>query len=320
MVEPKLSVFLFIGEDNYLREKAIKDLNSSLLNGSSRELDYKIFYGEEASAREILGIATTAPFLASKRLIVIKNFEKLPKEDVLRIITYLRKPSESTCLVLETKDDFVLKEYDSIARYVNIKRFNTPIGQELSSWIRQFVTSNGKSIEEDAVKDLKELQGQNLSILAQELEKLITFIGERDRIKLDDVEALVGGSLTLSAFELTWAIEKTRIDDAIRIVSDLLLIGKKHYEIIGLLCWHFNRILKAKMLERRGESRLSIANSLKIYKRYSEDFFKQLDSTEIAQVRSKMKILLDADLDIKRTKFNPALILEFTIIRLCLSQ
>ena len=198
MVEPKSSIFLFIGEDSYLREKAIKDLKLSLLNNYSRELDYEVFYGDEASAREILDVAATAPFLASKRLVVIKDFEKLSKEDTLRVITYLRKPSESTCLVLETKDDSVLKEYDSITRYVNIKRFNTPIDQELSSWIRQFVTSHGKYIEEDAVKDLKELQGQNLSILTQELEKLITFIGERDRIKLDDVEAIVGGSLTLS--------------------------------------------------------------------------------------------------------------------------
>lgn len=319
MVESKVPVFLFIGEDDYLREKAIKDLSSSLLDSSSRELDYKVFYGGETSAREILDVAATMPFLASRRLVVIKDFEKLSKEDIDRIITYLRKPSESTCLVLETKDDSVTKEYASMTRYVNIKRFDTLIGQELSSWIKQFVASHGKSIDETAVKDLKELQGQNLLSFAQELEKLITFVGERDRIKLDDVEALVGKSLTLSAFELTWAIERNRVDDAIRIVSDLLLIGKKHYEIIGLLCWHFNRILKAKMLEVKGESRFGIVNSLKIHKRYSDDFFKQLDSLEIDQVRSKMRVLLDADLDIKRTKFDPALVLELAIIRLCLS-
>ena len=317
MVKP--SAFLFIGEGGYLKDKAVEDLAASLLDGSSRQLDYKVFYGSEADTREVLDYITTIPFLASKRVAVIKEFEKLPKEDISRIVTYLKKPSKSTCLVLDTKDDSLLKEHGDITHYVNVQRFGILSDYEVFSWIKQFLAPKNKSIKEDAARELKELQGGNLSMLAQELEKLVSFIGDKETIELSDVEELVGKTPTLSAFDLTAAIEKCRMNEAIDIISDLLLGDKKHYEIIGLLCWHFNRLFKAKTLQAKGEDNARIAGSLRISRRYSADFFKQLEGFSMDQIRSKLRILLEADLDIKRSRFDPALVLEFAVIRLCLS-
>lgn len=313
----KSSAFLFIGEDGYLKEKAIEDLTSSLLDSSSRQLDYKMFYGAETDARAILDYAATIPFLAPKRVAVVKDVEKLDKEDVSKLIAYLKNPSKSTCLVLESKDDSVLKDFSETG--VKIQRFDDLEGYELLSWIRQFVASRGKSISEDAARELKELQGSNLSAMARELDKLMAFTGDRHEIETGDVEGLVGKSLIISAFDLTRAIESNRIDDAIRIVSDLMLGGKRPGEIIGLLCWHFSRILRAKVLLSRGESVSRISNILRVGSRYSDNFFQQVKRFTDSEIKSKIRGLLEADLDIKRTKFDPALILEFVIIRLCLT-
>jgi len=59
---------------------------------------------------------------------------------------------------------------------------------------------------------------------------------------------------------------------------------------------------------------------LKIGRRYADEFFKQANSMTLPQAMSRLAILLEADLDIKRTKFDPNLVLEFAIIRLCLSR
>ena len=313
----KSSAFLFIGEDGYLKEKAIEDLTSSLLDNSSRQLDYKIFYGAETDARSILDYATTIPFLAPKRVTVIKDVEKLSKEDISKLISYLKNPSKSTCLILESKDNSVLEEFSETS--LKVQRFDGLEGYEILSWIRQYVASRGKSISEDAARELKELQGANLSSMAQELDKLIAFTGDRPQIETGDVEGLVGKSLIISAFDLTKAIESNRIGEAIRIVSDLMLGGKRPHEIMGLLCWHFSRILKARVLLSRGESVSHISNILRVSGRYSDNFFQQVKRFTNSEIKSKIRGLLEADLDIKRTKFDPALILEFVIIRLCLS-
>ena len=318
MVNSKSRVFLFTGNGGYLKEKAIEDLKSSLLGSSSSELNYKMFYGGETDAKEILGYVTTIPFLAAKRFVVVKYFEKLSQEDKDILIKYLKNPSESTCLVLETSDDNVLKEYVDIASHANICHFKDPAGAELTSWMNRFLFASGKKIEEEAIEVLKEMQGNNLLSLAQELEKLIVFIGERDTIKVSDVEEVVAKSLVSSVFDLTDAIEGKQVDRSVKIISDLIMGGKKPYEIIGLLCWHLKRILRAKDLQAKGEPDLHVAGILKIGKKHSDEFFKQANRLTVGQIRSKMRIILEADLDIKRSKYDPALILEFAVIKLCL--
>ena len=116
MVNPRPSVFLFAGNDTYSKEQAIKKLKSSLLDSSSLELDYKVFDGVDAEVRDILDYVSTIPFLASKRLVIIKHFEKFSKEDTSRLISYIKNPIKSTCLVLDAEDDSLLKDYPGISR------------------------------------------------------------------------------------------------------------------------------------------------------------------------------------------------------------
>lgn len=314
----KSQVFLFIGDDKYQKEKAIQLLSSELLGNSSKELDHKVFYGADSDAREILDYINTIPFLADKRFVVIKDFEKMPQEFKSRLIEYIKKPLKSTCLVLESKDDSILKEYGLITRYANVRRFGELTGHELDSWIKKFLAGLGKKIEPDAILILKELQGRNLLGLTQELEKLASFTGKKEEIKAEDVEEVVGKSLVLSTFDLADAIGEKRLDRAMKLGYGLILAGKKEYEIIGLLCWHFKRILRAKSLQARGQRDNAIAGMLKVSRKYSDGFFKQVESLGVPQLRSKIRVLLEADLDIKRTKYDPTLILEFAIIRLCL--
>ena len=72
------------------------------------------------------------------------------------------------------------------------------------------------------------------------------------------------------------------------------------------------------MLISRGEKPLEVSNILRLNRRYSDDFFKQVGRLNIHEIKSKLEILLEADTNIKRSKFKPPLALEFTVIRLCL--
>lgn len=323
MVNPAISkapVFLFIGNDSYLKDRALEELSSSVLGDSSKELDYRVFYAGESDLREILDCATTIPLSAKRKIIVLKDADRLPGADKKRLIDYIKNPVNSTCFVLESLDDSFLAEDGSLSGLISVRRFDHPAGEEIGSWIKGFLKSaaTSKTISSDAVETLKELQGHNLLSLRQELEKLMAFVGDRSEISTDDVGKVVGKSLLASAFDLTDAIEFKRIDDAIHVISDLVLSGKKHYEIIGLLCWHLKRQMKARLARDKGETDFRIASMLRIPRRYADEFFGQLASLDIDKIRRRMQILLESDLDLKRTKYDPALVLEFAVIRMTL--
>ena len=84
------------------------------------------------------------------------------------------------------------------------------------------------------------------------------------------------------------------------------------------MCWQTKRLFRGRMLMESGMADAEIANSLKISRRYHDRFFAQARRSSPAQVESKMRVLLEADLDIKRSKYDPAIALEFAVIKLCL--
>jgi len=321
MVKQSPPVFLFIGNDSYLKEKAVKDLISSLPGTSSKDLDHKVFYGGEASQSEVLDHINAMPFLASRRLVVIKDLEKTSAEFMASLMNYMKNPSKSTCLILEASGDSILKEYAEIPKYASVKRFGELSGREVAAWINDFLTAMKKKMDADAAALLREMYGHNLLALTQELEKLAAFVGGRPEIRAGDVEEVVGKSLIASTFDLADAIGAKKTEKALRICRELLSAGKKEFEIIGLLCWHFKRLLKAKTLQSRGESDNRIAAGLRIGQKYWSGFFKQVSGLGIGQIKAGIRSLLEADLDIKRTRFDYArsnLVLEFAIIKLCL--
>jgi len=194
MVSSKPSVYLFIGDNDYLKEKAISDLKSSILKGSSGgDLDYKIFHGGEVNFREVLDSVTTIPLLSVKRLVVIKNIEELNEEDLGRLIAYMREPLKSTCLVLDATSDSVINEHEELARFANINRFDDLTDAEFQGWVKSFVESKTglkKKIEDDAAKELKELHKEilRMGVLVQEaIFKSIEALKNRDKAQAKEV-------------------------------------------------------------------------------------------------------------------------------------
>jgi len=312
------SVFLFVGKEKYLKERAITELRSRSLDSSSGELDYKVLHGSDTSADEIIGSAGTLPFFSSKRLVVVKDFDKLSKEDTSKVVAYIKNPNQHTCLIIDSDDASILEDEPSIARYAKVLRFAPLLDNEMSSWIKKYLSVQGKTIEDDALDMLKESKGADILSLSSELDKLITFTGKRKNVTNDDVESLVGKSVVSSAFDIASAIGDRNASKAIGIVHELASSGKKPYEITGILSWFFKRVLKAKLLLDAGDTESMVSQKLRINRRSAEEFFTHVHSFSAQALESKMKILLDADLSIKRPRYNPSMIMEFAIIRLCL--
>jgi len=322
MVSSRSSVYLFVGNNEYLKEKAIADLKSAILKGAcGDDLDYKVFYGGEVDFREVLDSVATIPFLSAKKLVVIKNVEDLNDENLGRLIACIKKLLKSTVLVLDAKSDSAGSVPGELAGLANVSRFNEMTDAEFHGWVKKSVeskTGSRKNIEDDAASQLKDLHGKDLLVLSGEIEKLIAFTGERNLITLADVEKVSARSAFSSAFDLTHAIENNNPDIALSIASELTATGRKHHEIIGLLCWHLRKVLRAKTLQAKGEPDSRVAYKLGIGRRYQDNFFKQVNSIGIKETREKLKILMDADLDIKRSRLDPTLILEFVVMKLCL--
>lgn len=314
----KASTFLFVGTERYLKDNELKTLKSSLSGNDPSRLEHKTFYAGEASIGEIIDYVNGSSLFSSKRIAVIRDPERLPSDDRARLLSYIKNPSESAILVMDTDDASMLEDLGDALSHIRVLRFGEMGDSELSAWIARYAAQRHKEISDDASSALKELAGRSLLVLSNELEKLITYVGRRSAIGLEDVENLVGKSVIASGFDIAWAIGERNMRKARAIVSDLIAAGKRPYEIIGLISWHLNRVLKAKRLHASGESNFTIANALKIHRRYHAQFFEQVRSFGIDQLKSKLDTLLEADTGMKRSRLDHALLIDLVIVRLCL--
>lgn len=311
------AVLLFAGPEDHLKAKAIDALKASVLGGRSDGLDYRLFRGGDSSVKDLLDCAATIPFSSPRRLIVLKDPEDLSKDDLPFLISYIRKPSKFTCLVLDSPDDGLLRYLGPDAAGVSVSRFDRLPERDLVRWIKDFLASRGKRINPAAAELLKELQGNDLLSLAQELEKLSAFTGARPEITADDIEAMVGRSSMQDAFRIVKLVTAADAGGAVRIAGDLAAAGKKPYEIIGLLAWHFKNIMRARVLLGKGLAPYKAAAMLGIGRNYAGDFLREARRAHPAGIRTRLRVLLEADMDIKRTRFDPGIALELAIIRLC---
>lgn len=320
MVALSPAVFLFVGRDPYSKERAVESLGERISKGAPKDLEYKVFHGEDSDPNDILDHIKTASLFSEKRLILIRDAGAMSSEGIGLLAGALKDLPQSTCLVFDFEDDSVLKAQPALASAASVKMFGELSGQGLITWAADLVSSrSGKTIESGAIRLLAELKGALPIDLAGELEKLMAFTGERKAIKASDVEEIVGRSSSASAFDLSWAIGRKDAFCALEIVSSLFGSGKRPHEILGILSWHLKRVLRALVLKRDGRSDREIAREVRIRRDDFDIFFRQLGEFNIDGVKKKMDVLLSADLDIKRSRYDPGLALEFAIIKLCLA-
>ena len=102
---------------------------------------------------------------------------------------------------------------------------------------------------------LRELAGEDLGLLEQELAKLAAYVGSRSTIEADDVRTLVGGWRTETTWAIAGAVRRGRSGEALDLLDKLLNAGESPHKITAGLTFVFRRLAQA--VERCAKGRRS---------------------------------------------------------------
>lgn len=315
--------FAFLGKEDALKEEALEDLKKRLLADGNAALNYTLFYADQLDPQTFQDAVNTQPFLSPKRFVVVKNFERLQDATVDSVISYLKKPSQNTVLVLITSEN--IKEADkevnalfsAIQKYARVQYFEPLEGLRLNRWLLDRAGSYKKTIAEDAVKLLIEKLGNDLPFLKKAVEELTTYIGAKPRIEKKDVEALVGSSLEESVFTLTKAICHKQTARSVSILSGLLTESVSPENIIGAIGAEFRKILKVKFLMAQGKNQRQIQNELRLNWYTVGEAMGIAKHIRLDDIKRCVEQLLRADRDCKNRDYDKKVILESLVVRLC---
>ena len=97
---PVPPVLVLHGEEPYLARLGVELLKQRVLAPGSEAFDFASLVGRETTAETIVAQATTAPMLSEMRLTVVYEFERMNPSQKTKLLEYVARPSEATCLAL----------------------------------------------------------------------------------------------------------------------------------------------------------------------------------------------------------------------------
>jgi DNA polymerase-3 subunit delta len=319
-------VYLFYGEETFLRDLALARLKEYFELGNPVGLDVDVIEGETADPAEVAARAEILPFFAARRLVVVKNppFFKTarrggenggaeePKSGRgAALLEYIKKPSPSTCLVFSTGDpvDRRTRLFQAIKKYGHEIEFTYLSPGYLTRWVTKRAGQSGRKFAPDAANILVNSAGPSLQALSLEIEKLVNYTAGREVITTEDIHLMCPPRLEESIFAVVDAVGNRRYREALAGIKDMLAAKEPPLKILSMIARQFRILLMVCDLTERGCPAREIPGRLKIHPfvarkavSQSRNFNKQLLTGALAALSE-----LDVGVKTGKTEFYPAM-------------
>ena len=305
-------VYIICGDDDYLIEQSINDIKDEI-EQQEKELEYSSYYSDSSNITEILDTANSIALFSSKKLIVIKQCEKLLKVDTEHLIDYINNPNLQTYMILEFEN---LKKF-KIKPGNNFITVNIPSDpKNIILKVKKEAERQGYKIKNDAIQRLTELVGESLIDLLNEIRKLaINQSGEV--IEKSDVENYIKKSKFKDVFELINAICNKDKNKAYEILTELQQTGEEPIAVINRISWRIRQLWQVQQLTDEKKSREQILKTLKISSGNLYYIQKQIKNFKKDEYPRILQKIYDADLKLKSTQTPKFDVLTSSVIEIC---
>jgi len=247
-------VYLIYGDQDIKVEQALDALKREV--GELADLDFnsETFDGETANADEIVAACNTLPFASERRLVVVRNVDKMDKAGTDRIIDYVADPAETTILALVAKK--IAKNtrlYKAVDKIKGVLERQGPGRSEWPQEVQKIFAARGRNIPAGAAELLVSYVGKDLRRIVVESDKIIGFAGDRAQLTREDVEAVVSRTAKASIFDFTAALANRDCANAFRLMEQLIGDGESIFGLHALSLRTIRDLISVSALVDRGE-------------------------------------------------------------------
>ncbi len=256
-------VYLLMGHEPYYIDQIADYISQNVLKTEEeREFNMAVLYGRDTDEETIISYAKSYSMMANYQLVIVKEAQNLKKIEKLQ--AYVENPLKSTILVLCYKYGTV-DGRKSFAKTVkkNGVLFESKVvyDDKMPDWVSNFVKTKGFAIKPDAAALLAENIGNNLSRMANEVNKLTIVLPQGATITMDEIEKNIGISKDYNVFELQNALCERDILKANKIIDYFSHNPREHplVMVLPVLYSFFSKILIYQSLKNKNDRRAVIA-------------------------------------------------------------
>jgi DNA polymerase III subunit delta len=247
--------YVFVGDEAFFRKRFRDAILEHLVPADLRDFSLFEFDLAENDLAEVLDRARTPSLMAPFQVFFVRGVKNLfgrgsNDEKLAAIESYCKNPNPDALIVfvadhISIPADVRRMEMQDKERYQRIRETMGPYcgivelarveEGEAVRWISEFCASRSVpvKIDPDGARELVDALGGDMMMISNELEKLMLYVGARNRITLGDVETMVLAAKQRSLYELTDAISAKDRVRALEVLDAMLSSGDGEEAAIG---------------------------------------------------------------------------------------
>jgi DNA polymerase-3 subunit delta len=313
-------LYFIFGEEEFLADRAVTRLVEQLVDPAFKDFNLTVYYGKECKAEQIIDTAMTLPMFAERRIVLIKRAEELQAEQLEQLFPYILAPSPQTCLVFHaSKIDQRRKFFAELKKTDSLVDFKKLKDEQLPGFVAREAACHGRRIDPAAADLLVYYCGNSLREIVAQVDKLVTFVGKKERIAVDDVKAIVSDTKTDTVFELANALGCRNLERAVRQLQLLLRDPDAPFMLAGALARHFRQLCMIRELMDQRASQDEISKQVKINPYFIKGMISQAQKFRMDEFRKIFLLLHETDMGLKSGGRHGTLF-EMLLFEVCLKK
>ncbi len=323
-------VYLFLGDEGYLMNKAIDRLKKKYVSESLEALNYIVIDGNESNFDDILNACETLPFMSEKKIVVVRDISRILEnghEDTGKEIgQYVEKLEDYLCLIIMDRSNNFKRTstiYRRIKKLDGVVDFTTLKGRDLNWWIGENFKKHGKKISSANIsyfigKSTYSEYGSDKTLydLENELLKLVDYTRDQE-VAREDIDMVLTKTLDTNIFNLLNAINKRDSETGLKIFNEMHRANEPIQRILHMVTRQIRLMLMYKLYKARGYSEKECQAKMQISSFEFGKLSRQARSFTEEELTMSLNLILQIDIKQKTTSHDEKIAMEILIINLC---
>ena len=255
------NLYVFHGEEVYLREHYLGQLKKALLPAGLEEFNLHTAQGRECSPEWLEQAVDCLPMMSGHTVVQVTDYDLFSGGESQRkkLLEVLSDLPDYCCLVFvydltaykadgRSKLAALLKEKGAVVEFRRQEQ------GDLTDWIVRRFKATGHTIDTEDARYLIFLCGDLMTNLISEIGKIAAYCAS-PRVSRGDIDAVAIPQVDAVVFQMTDAITRKDFDKAASVLSDLLHEQQSPIMILSVMGKYFRQLYTARLCLEAGGGR-----------------------------------------------------------------
>lgn len=303
------NIYLFYGEEEYLKEYYIKKIEALIPDADFPEYN-RIVINDRVDYEEYESVWESMPMMTDRRLLIIRDSNifittrsggAVPPNDEQKQFwknKFSRLAEDTVVIFCEKKVDARSVLFKAVSKAGMAVEFEYLTETDLRNWVLRRIRRAGKKIESATADYLISIIDPGLTNLENELNKIISYCG--DEVHRSDIDNVVSKALGIKVFDITDGIIMGDARKVFSVLKEMKTQNESGFGIMYLIYSNAEKMLHLKLagVKSRREAAGVIGGNAWAAGRY----FDNSRSFSVQELVSMVKRVPELDYDIKNGK------------------